>query len=383
MKIRSFRFAVMALVVSLALVAVSFTFTFGRTADATDVAAAPTVTVAPVVQRSVVEWHDVSGQLAAVEHVAIRSRVAGSIEKIHFREGQMVQQGSALFTIDARPYRAQVARAAAARAGAMAKKTLAATELARSQKLIGQRAIAQRELDQNQHAMLEADAALQAADAALLAARLDLAYTVIKSPVSGRVSRAEITRGNLVGSGVDAPVLTRVLSVSPMYVNFEVDAKTYAGYASAGGANTITVAIGLNSESVYPRVAKLQAFDNQIDSRSGTIRARAVLDNVDGALVPGMYAKVRIGGAAAPTLLIDDTAVGSDQDKKYVMVVGVDKRAVYRRIELGPMVDGLRVVRSGLSANEQIVVSGLQRIRPNDLVTPVLASEHAAASTAG
>lgn len=342
-------------------------------------AAAPapaSVSVAAVLQKSVTEWDDFSGRVNAVDRVDIRPRVSGAIDAVHFQAGQLVKKGALLFTIDPRPYQAEMARAEAAVAGARASAALAKTEAERARRLIQEHAIAQSELDQRENALTGANANLQSAEAARLSARLNLEYTAITAPVSGRVSRAEITVGNIVGAGSTAPALATVVSVSPVYVDFEIDEATflrYAGNGAAGNSGTdrIPVSIGLTSEEGYPRHGKIKSFDNRVDTGSGTVRVRAVFDNADGALTPGMYARVRTGGSAAENaVLIADKAVGTDQDKKYVMVVGSDNKAVYRPIQLGPMVDGLRVVRSGLKKDEHIVVNGLQRIRPNDTVTP-------------
>jgi len=346
------------------------------------VAAAPTpVTVAPVVERSVIEWDDFSGRVEAIEYVEIRPRVAGTIDAVHFREGQMVRKGDPLFTIDPRPYEAELARAEAEQAQAQAALELSHTELERTRRLADEHAVARRELDQRSSALLEAEARLKAAEAAVMTARLNLQYTVITAPVSGRVSRAEITTGNLVGVGPNAPALTTLVSVSPVYVNFEIDEQTFQRYATqgaAGNANVarIPVAIGLSNEEGYPHPAQLQAFDNRVDTASGTIRVRAIVNNPASLLTPGMYARVRIGGGGKqPALLIDDKAVGTDQDKKYVMVVGADNKATYRSVLLGPVIDGKRVVRSGLQEGEKVIVNGLQRVRPNDVVAPVVAGE--------
>lgn len=338
--------------------------------------AATPVTVAAVLERSVTEWDDFSGRVEAIERVEVRPRISGTIDAVHFQDGQLVKKGDRLFTIDPRPYKAELARAEAARAGAQARLTLAKTELERTRKLLEERAVAQRELDTRNNAYREAEADLKATDAAVQTARLNLQYTEITAPVAGRVSRAEITVGNLVTTGPTAPVLTTVVSVSPMYVSFEVDEPTYIRYAATGavgnsGVNRIPVAMGLSSEEGYPRQGHVQAFDNRIDNGSGTIRVRAVFDNANGTLTPGMFARVRTGDANAKNaLLIDDRAVGTDQDKKYVMVVGADNKATYRPVTLGPIVEGLRVVRTGLKKDERIVVNGLQRIRPNETVTP-------------
>jgi multidrug efflux system membrane fusion protein len=344
------------------------------------VAAAPTpVTVASVVSRPVIEWDEFSGRVEAIEYVEIRPRVAGTIVGVHFREGQIVKAGQPLFSIDPRPFEAELARAEAEQAQARAALELSHTELERTRRLVEENAVARRELDQRSNAVLEADARLKAAEAAVMSTRLNLQYASVTAPVSGRVSRAEITVGNLVGVGLNTPALTTLVSVSPVYVNFELDEQTFQRYAALGAAGNsnverIPVAIGLANEDGYPHAAKLQAFDNRVDTQSGTIRVRAVVNNANNQLTPGMYARVRIGGGGKrPALLIDDKAVGTDQNKKFVMVVGADNKASYRPVTLGPVVDGLRVVRSGLKDGEHVIVNGLQRVRPNDTVAPVLA----------
>jgi len=345
--------------------------------------AATPVTVAAVLEKSVTEWDDFSGRVEAIEYVEIRPRVTGTIDAIHFKEGQLVRKGDLLFSIDPRPFQAELARAEADKAKAQATVEFSKTELERTRRLTDEHAVAQRELDQRNNALLEASAQLKAAEAAVLSARLNLQYSSITAPVNGRVSRAEITVGNLVGAGVSAPALTTVVSVSPVYVTFEIDEQTYQQYAARGAAGNsnianIPVAIGLANEEGYPHQGHIQAFDNRMDTASGTIRTRAVFDNASGLLTPGMYARVRTGGGGEKTaILIDDKAIGTDQDKKYVMVVGNDNKAVYREIKIGPMVDGLRIVRSGLQKDERIIVNGLQRVRPNDTVAPTMADGEA------
>ena len=373
------------------ITAATITLSSGAAKPASPPPAAASVSVAAALEKTVTEWDDFSGRVEAIERVEIRPRVSGTIDAVHFQEGQLVKKGDLLFTIDPRPYQAELARATATQAGAQAGLALAKTELARSSRLIEEHAVAQRELDQRNNALLEADASLKAAEAAVLSARLNLQYTSITAPVSGRVSRAEITVGNLVGAGVASPALTTVVSVSPVYVSFEVDEQTYIRYAANGavgnsGVSRLPVSIGLASEDGYPHQGQIKAFDNRLDTASGTMRVRAVFDNPNGALTPGMYARVRTGGSAAETaVLIDDKAVGTDQDKKFVMVLGADNKVVYRAVKLGPIVDGLRIVRSGLKKNERIVVNGLQRIHPNDLVAPTTVSmdgEDSSAATA-
>jgi multidrug efflux system membrane fusion protein len=339
--------------------------------------AAVPVSVATVVEKPVTEWDDFSGRIEAIERVEIRPRVPGTIDAVHFQEGQLVKKGDLLFTIDPRPYQAELARAEAALAGATARLSLAKTELERTRRLIEEHAVAQRELDQRENALREADASLKAAEAAVQTARLNLQYTAIAAPIGGRVSRAEITVGNLVGAGSAVAPLTTIVSVSPVFVSFEIDERTYIRYAAKGaagnsGVERIPVSLGLANEDGYPHRGRLKAFDNRLDTTSGTIRVRAVFDNPHGVLTPGMYARVRTGGATeASAILIEDKAVGTDQDKKFVMVVDGENKVRYRPVTLGPVVDGLRVVRSGLAKDERVVVSGLQRVRPNDAVTPM------------
>lgn len=334
------------------------------------------VTVAQVLKKPVTEWNDFSGQVEAIEHVQIRPRVNGTIDLVHFQEGQMVSKGAPLFTIDPRPYQAALARAQATCEIAKARLSLAKTELARSSKLIVQHAISQREQDQRANDLLEAQASVSAAQADVLSAQLNLQYTTIVAPVAGRVSRAELTVGNLVGTGPDAPVLTTIVSVSPVYVNFELDEASYIRFARNGakgstGVNSLPVFMGLANETDYPYTGRIKSLDNQLDRQSGTLRVRAVFDNASGELTPGMYARVRTGDSAPrAALLIRDQAVGTDQSKKYVFVVDAQNKVAYREVALGPVIDGWRVVRSGLSEGERIVIDGLQKIRPDDLVDP-------------
>ena len=362
-----------------ALWATGFVALPGSAAKSPVAAAAPppaAVSVAPALEKTVTEWDEFSGRVQAIDRVEIRPQVSGVIEEVHFSDGQLVKKGDLLFTIDPRPFRAELARTEAVLAGAQARVALAQTNLNRSNRLIATHAISQSDLDSNNDALLEANASLQAAQAAVQTAQLNLNYTAITSPVTGRVSRAEITVGNWVGTAVTAPVLTTVVSVSPVYVEFEVDEQTFLKYAANGasgnsGVDHIPVSMGLANEDGYPRQGHLDSIDNQLDTSSGTIRVRAIFDNATGELTPGLYAKIRTGGSAAESaILVDDKAVGTDQDKKYVMVVDSSNKATYRNVKLGPMVDGLRIVRSGLAKGEHIVVNGLQRVQPNQIVAP-------------
>ncbi len=364
------------LAASIVLIGGTLTFLV-RQAPAASAPAAPEavpVSVATVPEMPVTEWDEFSGRVQAVNRVEIRPRVPGRIDAVNFEDGQLVKEGDLLFTIDPLPFQAELARAEAVQAGAQAQVALAQTALDRSKRLIENHSIAQSELDQANANLLEAVALLKGADAAVQTAQLNLGYTKITAPVAGRVSRAEITAGNLVEAGVTA--LTTVVSVSPVYVEFDIDEQTYLRYAANGamgnsGLDHIPLFIGLANEEGYPREGHLKSIDNQLDARSGTIRVRALLDNAKGDLTPGMFARVRTGGSTvAAAVLIDDRAVGTDQDKKFVLVVGSDNKTAYREIKLGPMVDGLREVRSGLKKDERIVVVGLQRVRPGDVVAP-------------
>jgi multidrug efflux system membrane fusion protein len=322
--------------------------------------AAP-VSVAEVVERNVQQWHEFSGRLVAVEQVDIRPRVSGTIDAIHFKNGAQVNAGDMLFTIDPKPYEAALT-AAAARA------SLAEAELRRAQKLLADKAVPQREYDQRKN-----DAAIARAD--LTTATLNLQYTKIMSPISGRVGRAEITQGNLVESGGGAPVLTTVVSNSPIYADFEVDETTYLQYIRATGAamdsSKMPVAMALASDVDFPHQGSIESFDNQLNNASGTIRVRASFPNNEGNLVPGLFARIRLGDAGdSKALLVTDRAIGTDQNKKFVLVVGAENKVEYREIKPGNLSDGLRIVSDGLKPGEKIVVNGLQRARPGMPVVP-------------
>ena len=341
------------------------------------------VTVAAVLQSDVATWNDFSGRLEAVERVDIRSRVAGTVQGVHFHEGALVKAGDLLLTIDPAPYQADVDRADAQVFAAQSRLANAKSNYERSRHLLEEHAISQREHDDSLNAQSEADANLRSAQAQLQTARLSLGYTQVRAPVSGRVGKLEITTGNLVAAGPGAPVLTTLVSVSPIYASFDADEQvvTQALRELPGGGATraqigqIPVEMGLAGDADTPIKGHLQLVDNQVDARSGTVRVRAVFDNADGTLIPGQFARLRMGQVkAGSALLISERAVGTDQSRKFVMVVGADDKANYREITLGADVDGLRIVTSGLKANERVVVNGLQRVRPGALVAPQVVS---------
>jgi len=356
---------------------------FGLTAShAESPAAAPPampVSVATVVQQEVALWDEFSGRLEAVQRVDVRPRVAGALQSVHFREGALVKQGDLLFTVDPAPFAAEVDRAEAQVVAAQARMSYSRSEMERANRLWDERAIAQRERDERLNAQREADANLRAAQAALQTARLNLGYTQVRAPVTGRVGRIEVTQGNLVAAGAGAPVLTTLVSVSPIYASFDTDeqivARALEGLRTGKSARTliesIPVQMGTGTAGSTPHTGHLQLIDNQVDARSGTVRVRAVFDNADGALMPGQFARIRMGQVKnTQAVLINERAVGTDQSKKYVMVVAEGNKAEYREVQLGAPVDGLRVVTSGLKAGERIVVNGLQRVRPGAAIAP-------------
>ena len=363
------------------------------TAEATGVATPPAapVSVATVVSSEVATWDEFSGRLEAVERVDIRSRVAGTVQSVHFREGALVRKGDLLLTIDPAPYAADVERAEAQVAAAQARVSYTRSEHERAQRLLDERAIAQREADERSNAQREADANLRAAQAALQTARLSLGYTQVRAPVAGRVGRLEITVGNLVAAGPGAPVLTTLVSVSPIYASFDADEQIVAralrdlppGSSARAQLGKIPVQMGTAGTTDTPLTGQLQLVDNQVDAKSGTVRVRAVFDNADGSLMPGQFAKLRMGQVhRTEALLVNERAVGTDQNKKFVMVVGEDNKAEWREVTLGAPANGLRVVTQGLKAGERVVVNGLQHVRPGALVEPTVVPMDAAQAKA-
>jgi membrane fusion protein, multidrug efflux system len=352
----------------------------GKAADAqahAQAQAGPPVSAAIVVQKPVAETQEFSGRLEAVEHVEIRPRVSGFITAVNFQPGAAVRKGQVLFVIDARPFQAEAERAGAAARSARAKAELAKLELTRAEHLLADKAIAQREYDASASAQKELEADARAAQAQSDAAQLNLAYTRVISPIDGRVSKADITLGNLVDA---SSVLTSVVSTSRIYASFDGDEDTYLRVRSqARSGQPVMVRVGLANEEGFPHEGKLEFVDNQLDTRAGSVRLRAVFANQDDVMAPGLFARVQIGGGAdKPALLVSDRAVGTDQSHKFVFVVSGDGKAEYREVKLGPMVDGLRVVKAGLKPGEKIVVNGLQRVRPGSPITaqtvPMVAS---------
>jgi len=348
-------------------------------APATQAPQATPVSVALVEQRDVAIWDEFSGRLEAIERVEVRSRVAGAVQSVHFREGVLVKRDDLLITIDPAPYAAEVDRLQAQVAAAEARVLLTKSDVERGEQLSGTRVISQRELDQRINAKSEAEANVKAARAALQSAQLNLDYTQVRAPVAGRVGRLEITVGNLVAAGPGAPVLTTLVSVNPIYASFNADEqvvtralKTLVEQGASTQVERIPVRMSLaTNDDAFE--GKLQLIDNQVDARSGTVRVRATFDNTHGRLIPGQFARLSMGQPKAqPALMVNERAIGTDQSKKFVLVVNSENKAEYREISVGAVVDTLRVVNSGLKGGERIVVNGLQRVRPGALVVPQL-----------
>jgi multidrug efflux system membrane fusion protein len=371
------------LVLAVVAMAGGATFLNGRigAAQAETAAAAPAalpVSVSVVTPRETVPWDEFSGRLEAVERVEVRSRVAGAIQEIHFREGALVKQGDLLILIDPSLYAAEVARAEGQMAAAKARLVLTKSDFERGQQLTDSRTISQRDFDGRVNAYSEAEANLKAAEATLETAKLNLGYTEVRAPVAGRVGKLEITVGNLIAAGPGTAVLTTLVSVNPIYASFNADEqvvtralRTLADQSTPSEIGRIPVQMGTGMSDGTPYKGHMQLIDNQVDARSGTVRVRAVFDNADGRLMPGQFARLLMGQPKAePTLLISERAVGTDQNKKFVMVVDKDSKAEYREVALGVSIDGMRVVTGGLHAGERIVVKGLQRVRPGAVVAP-------------
>ena len=343
----------------------------------------PAVTVAAVPERDITEWDEFTGRLEAVDHVEIRPRVTGYIDRVGFAEGKEVTKGEILFEIDPRPYQAELARAEAELARARSGAELAGKEVVRAQRLVDVQAISRQEFDSRVSSQGQDDASVRAAEAAVRTARLNLEWTHVRSPIAGRVSRAEVTPGNLVLAGPPAAtLLTTVVSLDPVYVYFDGDEQTYlkyAGLARAGSRassrdvrNPIYMGL-MNEDGRFPHQGYVDFVDNQLNPETGTIRARAVFSNKDRLFTPGLFARLRlVGSGRYRTALALDRAIGTDQDKKFVLVLKPDSTVDYRSVQIGRLVDGLRVVSSGLKAGEQIVINGMQRARPGMKVTPTV-----------
>lgn len=336
----------------------------------------PPVSVAPATQRDVQEFDEFTARLEAPDTVEVRSRVAGTVEAVRFKEGQLVRKGEPLFSIDARAYRADVARAEAQIAAAKTQAELAKADLARSEKLVSINAVSQQEIDQLRAALRSAEANQKAAEAALVQSRLNVEYANITAPVSGRTSRANVTPGNLVGVG--DPVLTTVVSSDKVYAYFDASEATYLKYmrAARDGSRPSSretpnvVLMGLSNEQGYPHTGKMDFVDNRLNPATASIRGRAVFDNKGGLFTPGLSAHIKlVGSGSYNAVVVPDRAISTDQTRKVVLIVGPNNIVQPRPVTPGALIDGMRVV-DGVKAGEMVIVDGLLRAFPGAPVTP-------------
>lgn len=328
----------------------------------------PPVSVAPATQREVQEFDEFTARLEAPDTVDVRARVAGTVEAVRFKEGQVVKKGDPLFTIDARAFKAEVARAEAQIAALKTQADLARTDLARSEKLVAVNAVSQQEIDQLRSTLRSAEANLKGAEAALVQARLNVEYANVTAPVSGRTSRANVTPGNLVGVG--DPVMTTLVSSDKVYAYFDASEATFLKYMRAAKPASTVVQMGLSNEQGFPHTGKLDFVDNRLNPATASIRARAVFDNKGGQFTPGLYARVKLGGSATYSgVVVPDRAITTDQTKKIVLIVGPNNIVQPRPVNPGALIDGMRVV-DGVKAGELVIVDGLLRAFPGAPVTP-------------
>jgi RND family efflux transporter MFP subunit len=343
----------------------------------------PEVSVAQVIARDITEWDEYTGRIEAKDTVEIRPQVSGVLQRVAFVEGKEVKRGDLLFQIDSRPFQAELDRALADQEKGRTAAELAAAELARAEQLYATHVISKELYEQRAAASRSAAASVRGADAAVEAAKLNLAYTRISSPIDGRIGRAEVTPGNLVngGQGSTGTLLAIVVSMQPMYAYFEAAEQDYLKYMDLArtGARPLSrdvknpVQMAVGNESEFKHQGYMDFVDNRVRTGTGTLLGRAVFPNPDRYLTPGMFVRVRlIGSGKYPGLLINDRAIATDQDRRYVLAVGAGDKLEYRAVTTGPVVDGLRVVRKGLAAGDRIVVNGLQRVRPGMQIKPKL-----------
>ncbi|WP_141454040.1 efflux RND transporter periplasmic adaptor subunit [Pseudoxanthomonas sp. z9] len=343
----------------------------GGQASETGAPPPPSVSVAPVLIKPVSQWDEFSGRIEAIENVELRPRVSGYIDRVNYTEGQEVKKGEVLFTIDARSYRAELARAQAELARARTQAELGRSEAERARKLSELQAISTEEYEQRRSAAAQAQANVAAAQAAVDTARLNLEWTQVRAPIDGRAGRALVTAGNLVTAGDSASVLTTLVSLDKVHVHFDADERAFLRYAEMARKGErpserdgkVPVQVALADDQGFPYSGTVDFLDNQVDRSTGTIRARAVLDNKDRLFTPGLYARVRLlGSGEFKAALVDDKAVLTDQDRRYVYVVDKEGKAQRRDVKLGRMVQGLRIVEQGLVAGDRVIISGVQKV---------------------
>jgi multidrug efflux system membrane fusion protein len=337
------------------------------------------VSVAEVICKQIGDSDEFTGRLEAVNAVDVRPRVSGYLQSVHFKEGAIVRQGDLLFQIDARPFQAEVDRLKGDLSQAKAQRSRAQSDFERAERLHNNDGMSAEEYDRRAAVRNEAEARIASTEAALRGAQLNLEFTRVAAPITGRVGRAEITEGNLVeGGAAQIKPLTTLVSLDPIYVYFDVDEQTYLKYARLTQSHGTSshdlrseARLGLADEGGFPHIGQMSFVDNQVSSSTGTIRLRATFANKNLALTPGLFARIRLqGGGTQSGCLAKDEAVVTDLNQKYVFVLGKKNTLEYRPVKLGPMTEGLRVVRDGLHEGDMIVVSGLQRVRPGATVTP-------------
>ena len=339
----------------------------------------PAVTTARPLQKKITEWDEYTGRFTAVQSVEVRSRVSGFIDSIHFKDGELVKQGDLLFVIDPRPYQLAVEQAKADVERAQSRLEIASLDVERAKPLLQSQAVTGREFDTRRSTQREAAGAVSSLEAALKQSELNLEWTQVRAPISGRVSDRRVDAGNLISGGqTSATLLTVIVSLDPIHFLFdgsEADLLRYTRLRLAGASGPRRylenpVFVRLADESDYKHRGQMDFIDNTLNPKTGTIRARATFDNKDGLLIPGYFGRVRLFGGEGEALLIPDSAIASDQASKIVFTVAADGIVGTKRVELGPMAEGLRVIRSGLAPTDRIVIDGLQRARPGQKVTP-------------
>jgi membrane fusion protein, multidrug efflux system len=369
-----------ALVVGAATVAI-FIMSQSGAANAQGAPPAPTVTVASPIQKKVTQWDEYTGRFEAREQVEVRARVSGFVDKIHFRDGQLIKRGDLLFTIDQRPYKLAVDAALADIARAKAQVSLADNEVDRAEGLTRNQTITVRDLDQRKSNLAVARAGQQASEANLKIAELNMEWTEVKAPIDGRISDKRIDVGNLVSGGqTGATLLTTIVSIDPINFIFEASEADYLRYSRlnqsgervSGRELAQPVQVRLADETDWKRQGQLTFVDNQLNTRSGTIRGRALMDNKDQFLTPGTFGRMRLFGGEFEALLVPDAVIASDQTRKVVMILGPENKVVPKPVVLGQIVDGLRVIRSGLSPADRVIINGMANpmVRPGSVVTP-------------
>lgn len=323
-------------------------------------------------------WSEFSGRLSAIDQVELRPQISGTIQEIQFEDGQIVEKGDVLMVIDPRPYAAAVAEAKADLNAAGHTLRLAKKQRVRAERLVKKGHVSKSVLDERVSDHTVAVSRVNSAKAKLAQAEIDLNYAYVKAPISGRLSRAEITVGNLVEAGPNAPVLTTIVATDGIYADFDVDERSYLRYVhelakDGGKVSNLLVELMIDAGELRTYLGHIHSFDNRIDPATGTIRARAIFSNEDGSLLPGMFAEVRLGGSKVQELvLLNPGDIGTDQDRKFVYLIGEDGKVAYREVSLGATVDGKRVITRGLETGDQVILGGLMKVRPGVPVTPIL-----------